>query len=160
MAVKWKSRTSWRQKLEKPQEARVVEVPPRMQKTWGQGRMLIATPRLVDELVRRIPKRKLATVAQLMGRLARDHRCDTACPMTTGIFLRIVAETAEEDLAAGEKRITPYWRVLTTGGLLNEKYPGGVNRQAGFLKSEGHKVVFPRLGKARVDGYEARLAKL
>jgi hypothetical protein len=70
MAIKWKSKTSWRQKLEKPQEARAVEVPPRMQKTWGNGRMLIATPLLVDELVNRIPKGKLVTVAQLMGRLA------------------------------------------------------------------------------------------
>ena len=160
MAIKWKSKTSWRQKLEKPQEARAVQVPPRMQKTWGKGRMLIATPLLVDELVKRIPKGKLATVAQLMGRLARDYHCDTACPMTTGIFLRIVAETAEEDMAAGRKRVTPYWRVLKTGGLLNEKYPGGVNRQAGFLKSEGHKVTFARPGKARVENYEARRVRL
>jgi alkylated DNA nucleotide flippase Atl1 len=158
MAIKWKSKTSWRQKLEKPQEARAVEVPPRMQKT--RGRMLIATPLLVDKLVNRIPKGKLATVAQLMGRLARDHHCDTACPMTTGIFLRIVAETAEEDMAAGKKRVTPYWRVLKTDGSLNDKYPGGVNRQAGLLKSEGHKVAFARPGKARVEGYETRLAKL
>jgi len=160
MAIKWKSKTPWWQKLEKPQEARAVEVPPRMQKTWGRGRMLIATPRLVDELVSRIPKGKLATVAQLMGRLARDHHCDTTCPMTTGIFLRIVAETAEEDMAAGRKRITPYWRVLKTDGSLNEKYPGGVNRQAGLLKSEGHKVLFTRPGKARVEDYETRRAKL
>ena len=160
MTVKWRSKTPWRQKLEKRQEAKAVEVPPRMQKTWGRGRMLIATPLLVDELVNRIPKGRLATVAQLMGRLAKDHHCDTACPMTTGIFLRIVAETAEEDMAAGRKRVTPYWRVLRAGGSLNEKYPGGVNRQAGLLKSEGHKVAFVRPGKARVEGYETRLAKL
>jgi hypothetical protein len=35
-----------------------------------------------------------------------------------------------------------------------------VNRQAGLLKSEGHKVAFARPGKARVEGYETRLAKL
>jgi alkylated DNA nucleotide flippase Atl1 len=122
--------------------------------------MLIATPLLVDELVNRIPKGKLATVTQLMGRLARDHQCDTTCPMTTGIFLRIVAETAEEDMAAGKKRVTPYWRVLKTAGRLNEKYPGGVNRQAGHLRSEGHKVVFSRPGNARVEGYDTRQAKL
>jgi alkylated DNA nucleotide flippase Atl1 len=160
MAVKWKSKTSWRAKLEKPQEPKVVDVPPRMQQTWGKGRMLIATPMLIDEMVRRIPKGKLATVAQIMDRLAKDHKCDSTCPMTTGIFLRIVAETAEEDMAAGKKRIAPYWRVLKSDGSLNERYPGGVNQQAGHLRSEGHKVVFKKPDKAVVAEFGARQAKL
>jgi alkylated DNA nucleotide flippase Atl1 len=160
MAIRLKGRTPWRQKLEKPQEAKVVDVPLRMQKAWGSGRMVIATPMLVDELVRRIPKGRLATVAQLMARLAKDHHCDSTCPMTTGIFLRIVAETAEEDMAAGRRRIAPYWRVLKSDGSLNERYPGGVNRQAGHLRSEGHKVVSVRPGRARVADFARRLAKL
>ena len=157
MAIKWKSKTSWRQKLEKPQEARAVQVPPRMQKTWGKGRMLIATPLLVDELVKRIPKGKLATVAQLMGRLAREYHCDTACPMTTGIFAWIAAHAAEEARAAGEKDITPWWRTLKSGGELNPKYPGGIPALKKLLAAEGHKVV-QKGRKHVVAGFESRLA--
>jgi hypothetical protein len=45
--------------------------------------------------------------------------------MTTGIFAWIAANAAEEQKRKGEKEITPYWRTLKSGGVINEKYPGG-----------------------------------
>jgi len=137
-----KSKTKWRQKLERdhPSHGKVVDIPPRMQRQWGQGTMLIPEPLKMDALIRTVKNGKLVTVSQLMNRLATDAGADCACPMTTGIFLRIVAETAEEDLREGRKRITPYWRVLRKGGLLNEKYPGGAKAQAAHLKEEGHRI--------------------
>jgi alkylated DNA nucleotide flippase Atl1 len=145
--------------MARPEKPRVVDVPPKMQKAWGPGRMLIATPRLLDKLVRKVPEGKLTTVSQIMERLAHDHFCDSTCPMTTGIFLRIVAEAAEEDAAAGQKSITPYWRVLKSDGSLNAKYPGGVARQAGYLKSEGHEIDTSRKAP-RVKEYEEKVFRL
>jgi alkylated DNA nucleotide flippase Atl1 len=58
----------------------------------------------------------------------------------TGIFARVAAGAAEEDLAQGRKNITPYWRTLKAGGVINERYPGGVARQKMLLQKEGHKV--------------------
>ena len=140
MQGRFKSRTPWREKLEKPQEPRIIDVPLKMQKTWGTGTMLIATPLLVDAEIRKVKKGKLITVAQIMKKLAKDFHADTTCPMTTGIFLRIVAEVAEEDRQEGKKQITPYWRVLKSDGSLNEKYPGGVKSQSAHLKEEGHTI--------------------
>lgn len=170
MSGKFKSRTPWREKLEKEQEPKIVDVPPKMQKAWGEGKMLIATPLLVDAEIRKIPKRKLATVTQIMGSLAKQFNTDSTCPMTTGIFLRIVAEAADEDRANGKRRIAPYWRVLKSNGSLNEKYPGGIIAQAAKLKAEGHAIehaVETRLalsvkGKRppKVKDFEKRLAKL
>lgn len=134
------SRTSWRAKLEKQQEPRIVDVPLRMQRQCGEGKMLIPRPLDVDALVREIPRGKLATVNQIRARLAAEHKADVTCPMTTGIFLRIAAETAEEDRRAGKSRITPYWRVLREGGRLNEKYPGGIAAQKAKLAAEGHAI--------------------
>ncbi|MFH1010509.1 MAG: MGMT family protein [bacterium] len=124
--------------MEKEQQPRIVEVPPKMQKAWGTGKMLIATPLLVDAEVRKVKKGRLTTTTQIMASLAKHFKTDSTCPMTTGIFLRIVAEAAEEDRANGKKRIAPYWRVLKSDGSLNEKYPGGVQAQAAKLKAEGH----------------------
>lgn len=121
--------------------------------------MLIATPKLIDALVRQIPSGRLATVAQIMARLAKDHKCDSTCPMTTGIFLRIVAEVAEEDSGAGRKQVTPYWRVIKTDGSLNDKFPGGTARHAGQLRAEGHRIDTTRK-MPRVAGFEARLVAL
>jgi len=66
--------------------------------------------------------------------------------MTTGIFAGIAARAAEEEAAEGKKDITPYWRTLKAGGLLNEKYPGGVVAQAVHLTEEGH-TIEPGKGK-------------
>jgi hypothetical protein len=150
------SRTSWRTKLEKRQEPKIVDVPLRMQRQCGEGRMLIPRPLDVDALVREVPRGKLVTVNQIRTRLAADYDADVTCPLTTGIFLRISAETAEEDRRAGKTRVTPYWRVLREGGRLNEKYPGGVVAQARQLKAEGHQVKWLGKGCGVID-FERRL---
>ncbi len=81
--------------------------------------------------------------------------------MTSGIFLRIVAETAEEDLRSGKRDIAPYWRVLKSDGSLNEKYPGGIDHQAGCLREEGFQIEAGTGRKPpKVKDYQARLARL
>lgn len=155
-SAKFTSRTSWRAKLEKQQEPRIVDVPTRMQRQCGEGKMLIPRPLDVDALVREVPRGKLVTVNQIRARLAADHGADVTCPLTTGIFLRISAEAAEEDRRAGKSRITPYWRVLREGGRLNEKYPAGVVAQARQLKAEGHRVKWMGKGCGVID-FERRL---
>jgi hypothetical protein len=114
----------------------------------GRGRMLIPKPLDVDALVRKIHQGKLATEGQIRERLARDFGADLTCPLTTGIFLRIAAEAAEEDANRGGKDITPYWRVIKSDGSLNEKFPGGVEAQACRLRDEGH-TVEPAPGKTK-----------
>ena len=46
----------------------------------------------------------------------------------------------EEAASEGKEDITPYWRTLKTGGLLNEKYPGGLEAQSARLMDEGHTI--------------------
>jgi alkylated DNA nucleotide flippase Atl1 len=57
------------------------------------------------------------------------------------MFVRIAAEAAHEAAEEGEQGTAPYWRTLKSGGILNEKYPGGVKEQKRRLEEEGHKVV-------------------
>ena len=133
----FKSKTRWRDKLEKEQEPKLVTVPPKMVARFGKGQMLIPTPMLVDQVMRSVRKGKLITAGQIRAKLARDCAADVTCPLTTGIFMRIAAEAAEEDRAAGRKRITPYWRVVKDDGGLNPKFPGGEAQQAKRLRSEG-----------------------
>jgi len=138
--VAWKSKTSWRAKLHKPMQPKLVPVPEGMTRRLGDGMMLIPTALEVDAMVRKIPYGQVSTVAQVRRRLARWHDVDVTCPLVTGIFLRIVAEAAEEDRLAGKQDVTPYWRVLRDEGRLNAKFPGGAEEQARRLKEEGHTV--------------------
>jgi alkylated DNA nucleotide flippase Atl1 len=138
--VAWKSKTSWRAKLHKPMLPKLVPVPEGMAKRLGSGMMLIPTALEVDAMVRKIPRGEVSTVGQIRRRLARWHNVDLTCPLVTGIFLRTVAEAAEEDRSAGRHNITPYWRVVREDGRLNEKFPGGAEEQAQRLREEGHTV--------------------
>ena len=146
MAAKFTSRTRWREKLEREDHSKIVQIPTSMEKRFGSGTMFIAKPIEVDALIRMTKKGMLITVAQIRSKLARDHNTDTTCPLTTGIFVRIAAETAEEDAQNGKKRITPYWRVVRDDGSLNEKFPGGVKAQSRRLREEGHTIT-PAKGK-------------
>ncbi len=133
---------TWREKLADDKGLpKVCEVTGRLTKRWGEGRFVIPAPRAVDALMKQVPKGRLVTINELRAALARKHKTDFACPITTGIFSWIAAHAAAEDEAAGGRRITPYWRTLKTGGELNPKYPGGVAGLARRLRAEGHKVV-------------------
>jgi hypothetical protein len=140
MPSKFSSRIPWREKLARQQEAKIVQIPPRMQARFGKGTMVIPKPLDVDALIRRVPKGKMATVLQLRQELAKRSNVDVACPLCTGIFVRISAEAAEEERRAGKKSIAPYWRVISSEGRLNPKFPGGVVQQRRMLSGEGHKI--------------------
>ena len=129
-------------------DAKIVVIPPKRQKRFGRGKMLIPSPLDVEALIRSIPRGKVITQSQLRERLAQAAGVDCACPMTTGIFVRITAEAAAEDERAGKSRITPYWRVVRDDGSLLEKLPGGLTMQAARLESEGRTI--DRTGKLRV----------
>ena len=100
-------------------------------------------------------------MTQIKEKLAKDAHVDSACSLTTGVFTRIAAEAAEEDWRAGQKAITPYWRVINADGSLNVKFPGGVEAQAAHSREEGHML---ELGKGKkppkVKGFEKHLVKL
>jgi hypothetical protein len=161
MSAKRRPRATWREKLEKEQEPRVVDTPPGMQRRYGAGKMLIPTPALVDALMRKATPGKVITVDQIRERLAEDFKVNSTCPLTTGIFVRIAAEAAEEYRHMGREDITPYWRVVKSDGSLNEKFPGGVKAQAGHLEDEGHAIEAGRGKKPpRVRDHQRCLVKL
>jgi alkylated DNA nucleotide flippase Atl1 len=108
---------------------------------WGTGIMVIPAPREVDGIMKQVPRGKLITINQIRAALAKRHHADFACPITTGIFAWIAANAAEEAVGLGQKRVTPYWRTLKSGGELNEKYPGGIAKLKQRLEAEGHTVI-------------------
>jgi hypothetical protein len=153
-----KARKSWRQKLDDSKDLPKVEViPDRLKAKWGTGNFVIPAPREVDELMRRVPKGKVTTINHIRAALAKKHGTTITCPITTGIFAWIAANTAAEESAFRPKaRVTPYWRTLKSGGVLNEKYPGGIAHQQQRLEAEGHTVIKKGKHKA-VANIEERL---
>jgi alkylated DNA nucleotide flippase Atl1 len=132
-----------------------------MEKKLGKGKMLIPKPLDIDVLIRKVKKGKLITQEQIREKLAKDFKVNSLARFTTGIFLRICAEAAEEDKKAGKKEITPYWRIIKRDGSLNEKFSARVKAQASYLKKEGYTILLSKSKKSpKVKDFEKYLIKL
>ncbi len=137
-----KRRKSWREKLEDSQGLpKVVEIEGRLSKRWGEGTVVIPAPKEVDEIMRIVPEGKIITTNKIREILAKKHGATIGCPITTGIFAWISAHAAEEARIEGSGEITPWWRTIKSKGELNEKFPGGAERQKELLEREGHEIV-------------------
>lgn len=94
--------------------------------------MLIATPKIVDEYISMIPKGKTADIKTMRSDLAAEYHAEYTCPVTSGIFLRIVAEKAYEEYAQGKKKITPFWRMIDPKSPAAKKLTFGTD----FIRSK------------------------
>lgn len=155
-----RKKKSWTEKLADSRDLpRVEEITEKMSKRWGEGTVVIPAPMEVDEIMRKVPDGKLTTINEIRTALAIKHGATIGCPITTGIFASIAAKAADEQRQAGREDITPYWRTLKKGGVINPKYPGGVEGQRAILEKEGHKVIQRGKNHVVID-YEKSLVKL
>jgi len=153
-------RKRWSDKLRDSEGLpKVQKISGKMSKRWGRGTVLIPAPLEVDEMMRKVPRGRLVTINEIRSALARRHNATIGCPLTTGIFAWIAANAAEEQRRQGNQDITPYWRTLKKGGVLNEKYPGGAYAQKRLLEQEGHRVV-PKGKRYVVADFEKSIARI
>ena len=150
---------TWKEKLgDSKNLPKVEKIPYRMQKRVGKGTMAIPAPKEVDNIMKKVPRGKIITINRIREKIAKKHKATIGCPITTGIFSWIAANAAEEDIKAGNKKFTPFWRTLKEGGVINEKYPGGIERQTILLKLEGHDI--KQKGKKWVvENWEEKLVR-
>ncbi len=154
-----RAKKSWKEKLADDKGLpRVERITDKLSPRWGTGTVVIPAPSEVDEYMRKVPKGKVTTINEIREALAKRHHASIGCPITTGIFAWIAANAAAEDAAAGADGITPYWRTLKSGGVVNEKYPGGSEAQKKILEGEGLKVL-KKGSKYVVEDYEKYLIK-
>lgn len=101
--------------------------------------MLIPTPQLVNEYIKSIEEGSNLDIKTIRKELALQHRADFTCPVTTGIFLRIVAEAAYEELQSGANigDIAPFWRVIDPKGPLAGKLSFGRELLLEMREKEG-----------------------
>jgi len=154
-----KTGKSWREKLADTKGLpKTGPIEGKLSTRWGTGTMVVPAPLEVDAIMRRVRRGRLITINEIRTALARKHRVDVACPITTGIFAWIAAHAAAEAESEGRKRVTPYWRTLKSGGELNAKYPGGIAALRRRLAAEGHRVT-KKGGRYLVAQFERALVR-
>ncbi len=105
---------SWNDKLNADKQPKIVQ----LEKAFAgipAGQMLyVGTPQIVADYIDKIPYGETRTIIRLRQELATANNCDAMCPVSTAIFIRIVAEAAiesmNEDNSAGT--MAPFWRLV------------------------------------------------
>lgn len=133
------ARKTWHQKLDggRAPEIEILEKP--YAGAQPGARMLVSNPREVDGYIRTLQPGTRASVPDLRQALAERHGADLACPLSTGIFVRIAAECALEELALGkpENEVAPFWRTIDPKSPLARKLSCGAEFIAAKRAAEG-----------------------
>jgi hypothetical protein len=118
---------SWTQKLDQKTPARIVQLNREYAGVPAGGDLFVPTPLIVEAYIRKIPKGVSVTPQTLRKDLASEYKAEGTCPLTTGIFLRIVAEASFEQYQEGKpiKDITPFWRVIDANSPTAKKLTFG-----------------------------------
>jgi hypothetical protein len=129
---------SWTEKRNVNKDPKVIYLEESFSDIPAGSLMLVATPALVDDYIRKIPKGKMVDMKTLRKDLAADFHADNSCPLSTGIFVRIVAEAAFEQFSSGKdlNDITPFWRVIPPGSKMASKLTFGEDFLKAQLKAE------------------------
>ena len=112
--------TDWRKRFDTAKPPKTVVLHTDFAGIKAGTTMFIASPGLIANYIERIPRGETRSIARLRNELARRNKAQATCPVTTAIYLRVVAEVALTDLGAGKPvdRVIPFWRVVEPGSKI------------------------------------------
>ncbi len=134
---------SWQQKLQPNFQAKRVVLEKPFAGIAKGATLFVGTPLLVKEFIHSIPYGRSIEVADMRQRFARAYESDAMCPVSTGIFLRIVAEAAWEEIQQGKKwdDVAPFWRIIDAHSPLAKKLACG----SAFIQQMRNNESIPQL---------------
>lgn len=135
MTEKKKKPTDWRKRFGAAKDPHVVMLHADFAGVKAGNMMLISSPGEIANYVARIPQGETRTMDRLRNELARKAGANAMCPVTTAIYLRVVAEVALADLAEGKAldQVVPFWRVVLPGSKVAAKLSCGPDHVAHLI---------------------------
>lgn len=114
---------TWKQKLEKESSPKVKHIDKRFVDIPENSEMLVATPKIFEDYLKKIKPGTEIPIKKVRQDLAKKFKADNTCPVTTGLFLRIVAEANYEKFQMGVNinEIAPFWRVIDLKSSIAKK---------------------------------------
>lgn len=133
------AKKTWAEKLNNGHEPKVEIVEKDFSWVKTGTKILIVNPIVMKEQIEAIPHGQQKTVPQIREELAVQFGADMTCPMSSGIFVRIVAEAAWEEHLSGkpQEEITPFWRVVDPASPLANKLACGAEFVNEMRSKEG-----------------------
>ena len=87
------------------------------------SKLHISSPLEIAAELKAIPAGSTMSIQAFRHRLAEKNKCDETCPVSTSIFLRVVAEYSWEEFNRSNSthNISPFWRVLESSSPMAKK---------------------------------------
>lgn len=130
------AKKTWAEKLHNGKAPKVEVLDKPMFGMPAGTRLVIVNPEVVLGKVRGVRFGEFRDPAAVREELAAEYGAEACCPLTFGIFLRIVSEAAWDELSSGAslEEVAPFWRMVGAGSGLAKKLRCGrewlVQRQA------------------------------
>lgn len=127
--------TDWRKRFGAAKPPHVVTLHTDFAGVKAGNTMLISSPGEIAAYVSKIPRGETRTIARLRNELARRAGAQAMCPVTTAIYLRVVAEVSLRDLEDGKplEEVVPFWRVVTPDSKVAKKLSCGPDHVAHLI---------------------------
>ena len=122
-----KKPTDWRKRFASPKPPHVVMLNTDFAGVKAGSSMLISSPGELANYLAKIPRGETRTIDRLRNEMARKASAQSMCPVTTAIYLRVVAEVSLRDLQDGKALddVIPFWRVVTPDSKVAKKLSCG-----------------------------------
>jgi len=87
------------------------------------SKLHISSPVEIAAELKTIPPGSFMSIQAFRRRLAEKNKCDATCPVSTSIFLRIVAEHTWEEFnsSSSTQDLAPFWRVVESSSPMAKK---------------------------------------
>ena len=87
------------------------------------AKLHISSPVEIAAELKAIPPGSILSIQAFRRRLAEKNKCDATCPVSTSIFLRIVAEHTWEEFnsSSSTQDLAPFWRVVESSSPMAKK---------------------------------------
>jgi hypothetical protein len=138
-----KKPTDWRKRFGGAKPPHVVMLHTDFAGVRAGTTMLISSPGDIAAYLSKIPKGETRTIERLRNELARKADAQSMCPVTTAIYLRVVAEVSLRDLEEGRRldEVIPFWRVVAPDSKLAKKLSCGPDRVAHLIELDREQPV-------------------
>ena len=135
-------RKSWNEKLTDAPAPHVSVLKKSFGGVQAGETMFIASPLMVRDYMRAIPRGERRTILQMRKQFAERSGAQATCPLTASLFARIAAEAACEDMAKGEQAsaVTPFWRLIDPDSAIGKKLSCGPDFIREMRAAEGSAV--------------------
>ncbi len=137
--MKKESKLPWNEKLAKKAEPKVKHIEKRFSDIEEDSDMLVATPKIFEEYVNRIPEGEFVDIKQIRKELAKKFKADATCPVTTGLFFTHRRRICFRKISKWTKisQLTPFWRVISPNSSLAKKLSFGTEFLIKMQKKKG-----------------------